>query len=76
MTPTTPFCIKADLQLCQGHGECAEEAPELFRVDYETDLYPTVIVLIEVPDEALREKAEAAVRYCPNRALSIEAAPE
>lgn len=66
------FCIKADMQLCQGHGECAEEAPELFEVDYETAVYPKVRIKQVTPDPALREKAEAAVRYCPNRVLRLE----
>lgn len=34
------------------------------------DVMPSLI-LPEVP-EALRTKLEAAVRYCPNRVLSIE----
>ena len=65
------FCIRADMQLCQGHGDCAEEAPELFEVNYETDVYPKVKVLQARPDAALRDKAEAAARYCPNRVLTI-----
>jgi len=65
------FCIKADMQLCQGHGECAEEAPELFAVDYDTAVYPRVRVLQAKPDPALRHKAEAAARYCPNRVITI-----
>ncbi|NND69633.1 MAG: ferredoxin [Halioglobus sp.] len=65
------FCIKADMQLCQGHGECAEEAPELFEVDYATDIYPKVKILTAQPEAALREKAEAAARYCPNRVLTV-----
>lgn len=66
------FCIVADMQLCQGHGECMEEAPELFEVDYDTTVYPKVRILRARPDAALREKAEAAARYCPNRVLRIE----
>ncbi|MDX1736361.1 MAG: ferredoxin [Halioglobus sp.] len=66
------FCIKADMQLCQGHGECAEEAPELFEVAYDTEVYPKVKILQARPDPALRERAEAAARYCPNRVLTIE----
>ena len=65
------FCIKADMQLCQGHGECAEEAPELFAVDYDTQVYPKVKILESRPDPVLREKAEAAARFCPNRVLSV-----
>ena len=59
------------MQLCQGHGECVEEAPELFEVDYETNVYPRVRLLQARPDPILRDKAEAAVRYCPNKVLSI-----
>lgn len=65
--------IVADLQLCQGHGMCEDEAPEIFRVvDSEDGSYSHVEILVQEPDAGLREKAEAAVRFCPNRALSIE----
>lgn len=68
---TGRFCIKADMQLCQGHGECMEEAPELFAVDYDTSVYPKVRILKSRPDPALRDKAEAAARYCPNRVITV-----
>ena len=65
--------IKVDRQLCQGHGVCALEAPEVFAVAESDDgTYSEVEVLVEEPGEALRAKVEAAVRYCPNRVLSIE----
>ena len=66
------FCIRADMQLCQGHGECMEEAPELFSVDYDAPVYPKVRVLQARVDGSLRQQAEAAVRACPNRVLSIQ----
>lgn len=69
---TRRFVIKVDMQLCQGHGECMAEAPELFAVDYDTPVYPKVRVLQARPDAGLREKAEAAARYCPNRVIRIE----
>ena len=64
--------VKTDLQLCQGHGMCEDTAPEVFRV-VESDVgsYSHVEVVIAEPDEGLREKVDEAVRYCPNRALSI-----
>jgi len=65
------FCIKVDMQLCQGHGECMEEAPELFDVDYDTAVYPKVRVLQSSPKPELRAKAEAAARYCPNSVISV-----
>jgi sterol 14-demethylase len=43
------------------------EAPELFRVDEKGRLE----VLDERPAAALIEKAKAAEKYCPNRAISL-----
>jgi ferredoxin len=64
--------IVADLDLCQGHGMCADTAPEVFRVvDSEDGSYPHVEILVEAPDAALRAKVEEAIGSCPNRALSI-----
>jgi ferredoxin len=63
----------ADLELCQGHAMCQEELPEVFRVvDSEDGSYSHVEILDPEPDEALRRRVEAAVRSCPNRALSIQ----
>lgn len=61
--------IRVDRDLCQGHGVCRSEAPELFDVDREAE---QVLVKDERPPESLRAKVLAAVRYCPTRALSIE----
>lgn len=67
--------IKADTELCQGHGMCELEAPEIFRVIERPGEYARVEVLLEHPPEALRAKLEAAVRFCPNRVLSVEPDP-
>ncbi|MFT3900905.1 MAG: ferredoxin [Gordonia sp. (in: high G+C Gram-positive bacteria)] len=58
--------IEVDLDLCQGHGMCEMEAPEVFEAqrDY-------VEILDKNPDESLRKAVEAAVRYCPTQALRI-----
>ncbi|MEM9175258.1 MAG: ferredoxin [Myxococcota bacterium] len=65
--------LKADLDLCQGHGMCEDSAPEVFRVvDSDDGSYPHVELVLPEPDEGLREQVEEAVRFCPNRALSIE----
>jgi ferredoxin len=63
--------MRIDLGLCQGNALCQEEAPEVFRVDEVKGGYDQVALLNETPGEALREKVEAAVRYCPNRVISI-----
>jgi ferredoxin len=61
--------VKVDFDLCQGHGVCRSEAPEVFGFD--ADLQQ-VVLLDERPPESLREKVKAAVRFCPTLALAIE----
>lgn len=63
--------VKADLDLCQGHGVCEMEAPEIFRVRERAEDHDQVEILLDEVPEELRGKLEAAVRYCPNRVLSI-----
>ena len=62
-----------DADLCQGHGVCVGECPELFEIDADELV---VRVLRETVPAELRGKAEAAVRHCPTHALRIEAARE
>ena len=65
--------VRADLDLCQGHGMCALEAPDVFRVvDSNDGTYSQVEIMVAEPEESRRDAVEAAVRYCPNRVLSIE----
>jgi ferredoxin len=65
------YKIAVDLMLCQGHGVCKEECPEVFEVvDMETG-YPKVKVKMGRPPEALRSKVQDAVDYCPNRTIRI-----
>jgi sterol 14-demethylase len=63
--------VRVDLELCQGHGVCVGEAPEVFRVVERAGDYAKVEILLESPPDALRAQVLAAVRYCPNRALSL-----
>jgi ferredoxin len=60
--------IIVDWDLCQGHGACMGEAPELFRVDDKG----AMTVLQEAPSESLREQAKTAAQYCPTGAIRIE----
>ncbi|QIG42922.1 ferredoxin [Nocardioides anomalus] len=62
--------VVADLDLCQAHQMCQGEAPTVF--GHADD--DRVAVLQEHPDDTLRPEVEAAVRYCPAMALSIEEA--
>lgn len=66
------FRIRVDRDLCQGHGVCESEAPEVFEVPKRGQ----VVVLAEAPGESLRAQVEAAVRWCPTHALSIVDEPE
>jgi ferredoxin len=63
--------VVVDLDLCQGHGVCQNEAPEIFRVVDRPGDYGRVEVILERPPEELRAQAEAAARYCPNRVITI-----
>ena len=60
--------IVVDEQLCKGHGVCMGEAPEVFQVTRKGEL----TILQPRPAEALRAQVEAAVKYCPTGALSVE----
>ena len=56
-----------DRDLCQGHGVCESEAPEVFSVSKDAVL----TVLQESPPDSERKAVEMAVKYCPTHALSI-----
>jgi sterol 14-demethylase len=71
-TGARPFRVCADLDLCQGHAVCVAEAPEVFDLERTESGEDKVVLRMEAPPAALREKVEAAVRHCPTRALSIE----
>jgi sterol 14-demethylase len=68
------YRVVLDLDLCQGHAACVGEAPEVFRV---RDLGKVELV-DEQPSPALRDKVEAAARYCPTHTIRIveDEAPE
>ena len=59
--------IEVDRDLCQGHGVCESEAPEVFEVGGDHQ----VVVLDEQPSEELRAGIDLAVRYCPTHALRL-----
>lgn len=61
------FRIVVDADLCQGHGVCESEAPELFEVNSDRK----VELLTTAPPDDQRRAAELAVKYCPTHALSI-----
>jgi sterol 14-demethylase len=61
------FRIVVDADLCQGHGVCESEAPDLFEVNRDRK----VELLDATPPDGQRRAAELAVKYCPTHALSI-----
>ncbi len=63
----TGWRIVVDRDLCQGHGVCESEAPEVFSVSKAGEL----TVLDERPGDERRKAVEAAVKYCPTHALTI-----
>jgi ferredoxin len=61
--------IAVDHDCCQGHGRCYDLAPEIFGADDDGH----VVVLVpggQVPAGA-EAQAIAAVKNCPERALSL-----
>lgn len=60
--------VVADYDLCQGHGMCALEAPDVFALDKGDD---QVRLLEPEPDDSQRGAVGAAVRYCPAMALAV-----
>ena len=60
--------IVADRDRCEGHGLCADTAPEVYDLDDDA----VVVLLHEVVPAGLERKAEAGSRVCPVAALRIE----
>jgi ferredoxin len=63
----TAMRIVVDRELCESNAVCVRTAPDLFVID-ESD---KMRVLVEEPAADQMEKARAAVRRCPKRALSL-----
>lgn len=60
--------VVVNWSLCDGNGNCAAAAPELFRLDDDDQMH----LLQEEVDESVLARAERAVRACPKNALSLE----
>ena len=60
--------IAADRERCEGHGLCADTAPDVYDLDDDA----VVVVLREDVPPALERKAEAGARVCPVAALRVE----
>jgi sterol 14-demethylase len=60
--------VTVDRDLCQGHGVCENEAPDVFSVSKQGVL----TILEQSPPESLAAQVRAAAAYCPTSALRIE----
>jgi ferredoxin len=60
--------VVVDRDLCQGHGVCESEAPDVFSVSKKGVL----TIVDESPAEELRPVVDKAVAFCPTHALRIE----
>jgi len=64
------LCI--DKELCQGHSMCMAEAPELFRVTDQGQIYDTVELLVAtVSGDKAIASARAAAQDCPNGVITL-----
>lgn len=59
--------IEADRDRCEGHGLCADVAPEVYELDDDA----VVVVLHQAVPPELERKAEAGARVCPVAALRV-----
>jgi len=60
--------VKVDLELCHGHGQCEDAAPEIFFV---TDEGYARLRMEEISDLDLQQHAKEAADRCPTRAILL-----
>ena len=61
--------VVVDKLRCDAHGVCVDACPDVFALSDDDD---KVRVLVEEPDESLREQLQRAAVVCPKAAISIE----
>ena len=61
--------VVVDELRCDAHGVCMDACPEVFALSDDDD---KVRVLVEEPDESLREQVQRAAVVCPKAAITIE----
>ena len=59
--------VVVDLDLCQGHAVCTNEAPEVFHLTANNKSG----VLEELPDPRLNDKLREAATHCPTGAITL-----
>ena len=64
------LCV--DKELCQGHSMCVAEAPALFKVTDQGQIYDTVELLVATASgEQAIARARAAAQACPNGVITL-----
>ena len=63
------FSVIVDGDVCENNGLCEGIAPELFQLSAD-DAQP-VQVLRDPVEDALRDRAQEAVRACPKQAIHL-----
>jgi ferredoxin len=66
------YRVCVDKDLCQGHSMCIAEAPDVFSVSDQGQIYDTVEVISEIVDGESYEKARLAMAACPNGVISLQ----
>ena len=66
------YRLRVDFDLCQGHGVCVNEAPDVFALERNEAGEDMLIVRSDSPEEVHRMAVERAVRHCPTQALHLE----
>jgi ferredoxin len=59
--------VEVDRSLCQGHGQCALAAADVFQLDHALNLHYD-----PEPPEELRDAVEEAVMMCPTQAIALD----
>jgi sterol 14-demethylase len=65
---STKLRIRIDRDLCQGHGVCAGECPQVFAVGRDQK----VMLKMPRPPAELYEKVRLAAKHCPTRTIRLE----
>ena len=63
-----PMKVAVDFDVCQSHGLCTQNVPEVFEIRDDGFLY----ILNETPPDSLRPRLEVAVRECPTGAITLD----
>jgi sterol 14alpha-demethylase len=70
------FRVIVDPDVCQGHGVCLAEAPDLFAIVDRKGPYPLARLKAAIVEGDMLEAARRAAQFCPNQSIRIVAVEE